>query len=198
MKNNLFVKTSLVLSFAAILFSCGSGSTTDKDTNESTATFRTVNFENLYSIEVPDYMEATRELNSEASLQFMNTSREAYVIVIHESKDEFVEAFREMEMFNEEQSILENYATFQKQTFTYAIDEETQNDPIEYLTINGLKAAVSVLAGSSSEIPFNIYYQFAFYEGKDTLYFLVAWTLSDNLSANKADLKTIAEGLKEL
>jgi len=199
MKNITFAKLSFALFIGLALVACGGSSAAGSDADAgSTATYRTVKFENLYSLEVPDYMEATRELNNEASLQFMNTSREAYVIVIHESKEEFIEAFREMDMYDEELSVLENYATFQKQTFTYAIDEETQNEPIEYRTINGIKAGVSVLAGRSAEIPYNIYYQFAFYEGNDTLYFLVAWTLSDNLSQNKADLKAISEGLKEL
>jgi len=40
-----------------------------------------------YSLEIPDYMTRTYQLNNVATLQYQNTSREAYVIVIEDNKD---------------------------------------------------------------------------------------------------------------
>lgn len=41
----------------------------------------------VYTLEIPDYLTKTFSLNEVASLQYMNTGKEAYVIVIEDSKE---------------------------------------------------------------------------------------------------------------
>lgn len=44
-----------------------------------------------YSLDIPDYLTKTYQLNDVASLQYMNASKEAYVMVIEDSKDHLQE-----------------------------------------------------------------------------------------------------------
>ena len=46
---------------------------------------------NVYHVSIPDYMTKTYKLNDAASLQYLNASKETYVIVIEDSKDELTD-----------------------------------------------------------------------------------------------------------
>ena len=48
----------------------------------------TQNGGHCYTLDIPDYMIKTYELNDVATLQYQNASREAYVIVIEDPKDQ--------------------------------------------------------------------------------------------------------------
>ncbi|MFT5859758.1 MAG: hypothetical protein ACI865_001862 [Flavobacteriaceae bacterium] len=52
-------------------------------------------------------------LNDQASLQFANLQKEKYIIVIHESKSEYIEIFRDLDQFDEALSVIDNYAEHQ-------------------------------------------------------------------------------------
>src|SRR5688500_14904622 len=51
---------------------------------------------NLYSMMIPQFMAEDTLLNDEASLEYANLDSELYVIVIHESLEEYVRTYREM------------------------------------------------------------------------------------------------------
>jgi hypothetical protein len=43
---------------------------------------------NCFTIDIPDYMTKTYELNDNSSIQYINISKEAYMIVIEDSKEQ--------------------------------------------------------------------------------------------------------------
>ncbi|HRW22364.1 MAG TPA: hypothetical protein P5509_10350, partial [Bacteroidales bacterium] len=95
---------TLLLVVTSILISCGNIKNkiedsakeaieeVAKDLKENQNSFNTIQINNLYSIDVPDFLVKTNSLNDEASLQYENTAKEYYVIVIDEAKHDFLEA----------------------------------------------------------------------------------------------------------
>lgn len=186
-----------VLALGLSLSSCGSKSD-GSQSNGSQSNVKTHKYKGLYTVSVPEYMSSTRELNEQAGTQFMNASREAYMIIIDEEKDEFVETFRIEGLYDENKSVLENYAEFQRTSFNGVIQNPTKNTPITYSERNGLKMAEAILEGPSVDIPYDIHYLFGFIEGKEYLYFMVCWTLLENHEMNGEDLKNILYSFKEI
>lgn len=166
-----------------------------KDMEESLTTFSTVEANNLYSLDVPGFLNKTTSLNDEASLQYENTSKEFYVIVIDEDKDAFLEAINmdlnEDEMFLEEE-VLDPYAYLQFTTF--ATDD--QYNDFKDVEINGLNA--QQLEIISKFDAYDVYYKMACIEGEDNLYFVVVWTLSDYQDDNEENMQKIIDSFKEI
>ena len=48
-----------------------------------------ITFEDVYQIELPGDMSSTMELNEDASLEYSNIIKEKYLIIIHESKEDW-------------------------------------------------------------------------------------------------------------
>ena len=63
--------------------------------------------------------------------------KEAYTIVIDEPKDEFVDLFKELNSYDENLSLIENYRDIQLQLFNERMRVNTQSSP-RSLKINGL------------------------------------------------------------
>lgn len=155
-------------------------------------------FEKLYSVKVPESMSLTHELNEQAGTQFMNKNRKMYMLVIHESKEEFISVFRRANMYDESKSVLENYAEFQRNVFEDVIAKPRLNTPITYAKRNKLNVADAVLEGHVEEANLNIHYRFCYIEGKQHMYFMMCWTLLDLVSENADELKAIAHSFREI
>jgi hypothetical protein len=181
----------------AAFYGCSGKSQTEASEKTASPTREHV-YNGLYSVQIPEYMTATTELNGEAGTQFMNASREAYMIIIDEPKDEFVAAFKEVGEYVEEESVLSNYAVVQRGSFDGVISKPTRNTDISYTTSNGLSIGQSILEGPSVDIPYDIHYHFAYIEGKSSLYFVVCWTLMDKVGENAPDFENIIASFKEL
>lgn len=180
-----------------VFYGCSGTSQTGATENVATSMREHV-YNGLYSVLIPEYMTATTELNAEAGTQFMNASREAYMIIIDEPKDEFIAAFKEAGEYVEEESVLSNYAVVQRGSFDGVIAKPTRNTDITYTNSNGLSIGQSILEGPSVEIPYGIHYHFAYVEGKSSLYFVVCWTLMDKIDENAPDFENIIATFKEL
>lgn len=157
--------------------------------------WQTKKINKLYSVDIPDYLYDTNDLNSEASLQCENVDKEMYLIIIDEDKKEFIDAVNELledTQFTEEE-ILDVYAYLQFTTF--ATDEDFDNN-LEYLEINGLKARQLDIVSYFEE--YDVFYKMACYESNKNLYFLVSWTTLDNKNIYNPDLQNVINSFRVL
>ena len=81
-----------------------------------------INVNDEYAVSVPEYMKEMKSLHDEASFQYANIFKETYIIVLDESKDEFISTFKEIEIYNDSLTPLENYSDFQIQSFKESIN----------------------------------------------------------------------------
>jgi hypothetical protein len=136
----------------------------------------TINSE--YSMGIPSFMTKTTSLNDDASLQFQNIFKEAYVIVIDESKEGFVDALVDADSYDSSRSVIENYADTQVQLTTSNMNVITKKDVI-HATVEGVKQPIS--------------YFLTFVEGKEKLYMIMAWTLQTKKETHRNTFEVMAK-----
>jgi hypothetical protein len=184
----------LLLAISLTLSSC-LGNSEKKKSEDSD--FRTESALGLYEIQVPKFMTATTGLNSDASMQFQNIYKETYLAVIEESKDEFIDTFKELGEYDEAKSASGNYQTIQMNFFSEGMNVNRMGTP-KKIKINGMDAEQVEFVGRVPEIDFDIYYLMTFIEGAETLYMVMEWTLSNNEDTYKDTFKEMADSFKEI
>lgn len=142
------------------------------------ANYKPIEVNGIYSISVPKDMKPTDYLNDEASLQYFNIYKEQYMIVIDESKSEFLEAFKSFDEYDDDKSVVENYATAQLSFFKEEMTFRKESGLLPMM-INGRPALRKTAIADMEGVPEPISYQFAFIEGKKNLYLIMAWTTED-------------------
>lgn len=198
---------TLLLVVTSILISCGNIKNkiedsakeaieeVAKDLKENQNSFNTIQINNLYSIDVPDFLVKTNSLNDEASLQYENTAKEYYVIVIDEDKHDFLEALNnelnEDEAYTIEE-VLEPYSYLQFTTFA----NEDQYYDFEYIDVNGLNGQQLDITNYFESL--NVFYKMACIEGNDNLYFVVTWTLESYKDKHNDSMQKIIDSFKEI
>lgn len=169
----------LALLFVIVIAnSCVNPFNKSKDIDLKDIKFTTVKIDTNYVLSIPDFMTATTELNEEASLQYMDAKSEAYVIVIDEPKEDFVNAFVSTGQYNDSVSLVENYTQIQLSLIKERMTESMVNNQ-KPVKINGLDANQVTFTGRLAEVKFEIAYHFTFIEGPKNMYMIMAWTLKD-------------------
>ena len=169
----------LALLFVLIVAnSCVNPFNKSKDIDLKDINFTTVKIDTNYVLSIPDFMTATKELNDEASLQYMDAKSEAYVIVIDEPKAEFIDAFVNSGQYNDSLSIVENYCQIQLSLIKEKMTESWVNNQ-KNVKINGLDAIQVEFTGKIAEVKFEIAYHITFIESPKNMYMVMAWTLKD-------------------
>jgi hypothetical protein len=153
----------------------------------------TVNDE--FSLGVPAYMTKATSLNDNASLQFQNIFKEAYVIVIDEDKEEFIKAYEESSAYDTARSLLSNYSDIQVQLTTSAMDVISRKE-LTTMGINGLRAETTEIDATVEGIDSPITYFLTFVEGDEKFYFIMAWTLQDKKDTHRATFEEIANSFR--
>jgi len=174
----------LVLGCILLLTSCG-----EKEK------YRTVSVEGRFSIEIPSSLTKANDLNDEASLQYQNTWKEFYVIVIEDEKTEFLHMLEEYELTDTYTNDLEGYSELTWDNFT----EQTrplQSPGLSEITVNGMPGMR--LDTSVQYEGVDIFYTYGIVEGKDRYYQIVVWTLASKQSNYQEEMKRIIESLQEL
>jgi hypothetical protein len=133
---------------------------------------------------IPAFMTKATALNKGASLQYQNIFKEAYVIVIDENKQEFIDTYKKLSIYDTTRSVLSNYTDAQVQSITANIEVLSQKDATTS-RINGLKAATVELDANVKDVKIPITYFLSFVEGNDKLYFIMAWTLQDKKDTHR-------------
>ena len=148
-----------------------------------------------YKIKVPKYMEPTEILNPEAGFQFLNLYKEEYIIIIDESKQDFKQVISAYNEFRDEKLILNQYSNFQtlflKQKMTILSQSKLKKSKI-----NNLNARQLELLAKLDKIDENISYFITYLEGKEKLYFVMAWTLESKQPIFKEKYRMIIESFE--
>lgn len=193
----------LILLFAFSLQACGDTTTTSADeTGETEVTSSSENgldndFDFVevgeYSTWVPDYMNSTTMLNDDASLQYQNLFKETYALVIDESKQEYIDIYRELDMYDESISALRNYTETQISFISEDVIVYNQTGP-DAKQINGIDAEVVEITGKVGDV--DVTYLIGFLEGQEKMYMIMTWTLPERYDKYKSDLETIINEFK--
>lgn len=140
-----------------------------------------------YTLDIPNYMTKTFELNDAASLQYQNTAKEAYIIAIEDSKEEleslglkFVSAKDFLESFVEE----------------YQADaSERTLSPIKESASLGNTIAQTELTWENDGSSF--FMLVTAVESKSHFYKILTWTIGANKDLLLKDFIAVSKSLKD-
>lgn len=167
------------MGLTVLFFSCDIINNNDKSEKLSDDAYNEVSINNEYSILLPKYLSKAKNLNEDASLQYQNIFREAYVIVIDEPKDGFITLFKDIGLYEESLTPLENYSKYQNESLSDATKEVIYDSGFSDKTINSLPAKFKKLQAKISGIDFEISYWNTYLESDSKMYTIMCWTLSD-------------------
>jgi len=181
----------------SILFcsACKNFKAKENDSEPKDEDFNTVGVNNEYQIEIPRFMNGTTGLNEEASLQYQSLRHEAYLLIIDEPKLGFEQVYRDLEQYDDELSVLQNYrdARIQILSRTTKIINKFNSKPFK---INGLDAEFLELEAKVNGVEDEIFYFLTFVDGGEKVYMIMAWTLKNRKEEHKKTFKTIAESFE--
>lgn len=140
-----------------------------------------------YTLDIPDYMAKTFELNDAASLQYMNTQKEAYVIVIDDDKDQLEELGIK---FSDIQEFFNNFTA----DYMVGVDERKLSELITF-TSNGNTHAQAELSWKSDDMHF--FMLITSIETERHYYKMLCWTVAESKDQLLADFKRISSSLQE-
>ena len=138
-------------------------------------TFRQVSVNDLYSIDLPEYLDSTAEFNPDASLQYVNKDKAVYIMVIDQNKAEW-----------DDNVSIDQYFNLVSRQFTQ--DTEQDISPASR-QVNGLNSLQTEATGM--ENTHEIYYKLAVVESNSHFYQILAWTLLKQKDRYAGDLQRV-------
>ncbi len=149
---------------------------------------------NLFSLDVPVFLEEGKDLHEDASLQYQNLVKEFYVVVIHESKEEVDAALASLEDENYP-SDLNGYTQFLLDQVEMNVGIKNQSD-MDNKLINSNESNIVTLESTIDGL--DIFYTFCFVEGKENYYQVMTWTLLDRKDQYQDKMMKMVQSFKEL
>lgn len=144
-----------------------------------------VTIDNKFSADIPDYMEVSKKLRADASLQYENRYRNTYFIVIeHEKK-------------NQDLKLMDVNCVAPLMKY---LDKPVITDSAD-VSVNGLPARMNKVMGEmqSGDDKENIYYTHYLVDGKKKYYELCTWTRGPKrLDQYGKDLQRMMDSFKEI
>lgn len=187
---------SLLLFSCIILISSSCNLVNDKKEEKLAAEdFNTIEIEKRYKINLPKYMTEAKNLSEDASLQYQNVFKETYTVVIDESKQEFIDAFIEVELYDTTLSVSENYRNVQLGMIEENMTVNSKSSPVK-LKIGPHEAHQIEIEGNVEGIDQEISYLFTFIEGKDELFMIMSWTLKSRKEKYLNTFKEAAQSFR--
>lgn len=140
-----------------------------------------------YFLDIPDYMVRTFELNDVATLQYMNGGKEAYVVVIEDSKEHLQSTGLK---FVNAKDFLESFLkTYHKEAANRKIGKITE------FTANNNNLAQAEFTWKDDKLSYFMITTAV--ESKSHFYKILTWTIAENKDALKEDFIKIAKSLKD-
>jgi len=152
------------------------------------AVFTEVKINNRYTILMPDYLHPCADLHKDASLQYLNTEKDIYAIVIEEKK-------KTMANFDMNYNVDLYFNNIASQGFIETIKNGMISIPGRE-TINGNKALVADISGKVDQT--EVFYKLAVLETPYTFYQILVWTRADNKEKYEKDMIKLIESFTEL
>jgi hypothetical protein len=177
-------RTFIFIMTIILLQSCGSG---DEE--------QIITVGNKYSLSIPSFLTKVNNLNDDASLQYQHAWKEFYVITIDESKEEMQNALIEYDLTDLYENNIEGYSKLILDDFKESLSNLYQFEIID-TTINKMPAKLTTLTGTVEG--FEVFYSIGIYEGKDSYYQVLAWTLKSKQYSYNTKMKKIIYSLAEL
>lgn len=149
----------------------------------------------LYSFEVPEFMEASDELNSEASHQFEyveligKKTYEMYVIVLFETHEE-IASYDLDEDFS-----ASTYFDLAADNLTASLEKVQIVNRTPMKDFNDMRLVKADIHARFGKV--KIVYHLAVYEGQTAFYQVLTWTIADQFEYFKDDMYHIIESFKE-
>lgn len=135
-------------------------------------------------ITVPNTWKSDLSLNDKADLGAKYPSKEEYIILLDESKEDF------------EDMNLQKHSELTLGALQKNLGGSSQASEPEDLTINGLPARQVVVRGSSDGV--KVVFLHTTVETDKSYCQVLAWTLSSDWDDNKADLQQVVKSLREV
>ena len=207
MKKNLIILSLITVSLLVTsCFSSGSGDRKELrdrlkeilDEEQEEVEMENVEINGLYSMDVPEHMTASLTMNDDASLQYMNETRNEYVIVIDEDKEEFKTIFQALGMYDDDLSLIENYAISQESFTMEAATSVLDEEDIEKIKIGRYPARRKNFDAKVAGVLVPIAYSLAFIEGEDNLYMIMAWTSKSKRDDYEETVSKMFKSFREL
>jgi hypothetical protein len=183
-KKNDMRRTFIFILTIFLLQSCGSG---DEE--------QLISVGNKYSLSIPSFLTKVNNLNDDASLQYQHAWKEFYVIAIDESKEEMQNALIANDLTNLYENNIEGYSKLILDGFKENLSNPYQSEMID-TTINKMPAKLTTLSGTVEGI--DAFYSIGIYEGNDSYYQVLAWTLKSKQYSYKTKMNKILYSLAEL
>lgn len=152
----------------------------------SKAQFTKKTFGHVFTMEIPDYMTKTIDLNTAAIVQYQNAKKETYVILIEDSKEE-------LELAGMKLSKKDFFEEFMKDYTTEMIDYKPES-ATEFVK-GDLNFIQSEFTFKSGEV--DIYMIATVIESKTHFYKILTWTLKNFKSNYKKDFEKIINSFSE-
>ncbi|MEJ6623706.1 MAG: hypothetical protein QNL28_04485 [Flavobacteriaceae bacterium] len=145
-----------------------------------------ITFEDVYQIELPGDMSSSIELNEDASLEYSNIIKEKYLIIIHESKEDWKNIVGETDY-------LKKYLNYISENFETTFNSLAQ---IKNITLNESTVGTLVeIKGKTEGI--EIIWNTIVVEGESNIYQISYWTLGD-MEYKMEELFAAAKTFREL
>lgn len=174
--------TVLLFPLFTIFYSC-----------QQETTYNRQDVDSLYAIQTAHYMEKTNELNENASLQFQDTYREIYLIVLHEEK-------------GLEELTLEEYYKFTKDKLEENGLQNLKFSEPKTMQIDSNKVMQAEFTGTFSfedkeeketkEI--GVFYLFQVIESPTYFYQIYAWTKMEQREKYEKDMQKMLDSFEEI
>lgn len=146
----------------------------------------------VYYMSVPDYMSKTLTLHDNAGLQYMNSIKEAYVLVIDEAKSD-------LEAVSLKFSNVQDYYDFMLKNYEKSLTD-TKVKKAETIKINGYQAIQTELRGkfeTEDKKQVSICYLLTAVETKNYFYQIACWSTDENRDKLREDFKKMVSSLRE-
>lgn len=140
-----------------------------------------------YTMDMPDYLTRTFSLNDVASLQYQNTARSTFVVVIEDSKEQLQEVGMK---FVSAKDFLENFSNDFKKDM-----QNRKLTPTTEFKSNGYAHAQTELNWTEDDNEF--YMLITGVETPGYFYKILCWTPQANKASVQADFQRISRSIKE-
>jgi len=163
-----FIFSLLILT--SVIISCKTKS------HQKVSDVNKITIDSSYTLEVPKYMEAMDNLYNQASLQYGSRNKDAYTVVINENKKDFIGYFRNIGKYNENVSVIKNYAAAQVNYFRLNM-KATKVEQYDLNQINNYNAHQFRIEHRVNY--YKMAYVIAYIETEDELFMIMNWTPLD-------------------
>ncbi len=192
-------------------FACGGGATGEDaetmaddveqsldgtDMSSNSTEWMTNSDNEYFTVKVPKRMEAMRDLNAEASVQYGyvkeegNQVKEHYLIVLMETKEEIASYGLDMEFD------AMSYRDISVEALEGGLDtyEVLTKEP-EIEKVNGMQCVKNEMRGELGDI--NVFYKLGVFEGENAFYQVLTWCIEEQKGEFGKDMDKIIESFKE-